>query len=441
MKRGKQSRCKGMSFFKKKTKLEKIATIGDVTLALNRVSPNEYKRYLHTDKMGNKLLSLKAKAAFYKGEPLSGAAIDKTASMLVDKWFEMDDPTRGNSMDETTNELLVQEHRRLELPANMEWLIKQSMAFGNGYLEIIPEIGNTPTRDPFTNLQGIDHFAKIESEFMLEHIIPEKNGTYFFVERRPDGTEVYHHESRILHLPWFQIGSDPIGFGVYDRCFRSIVQKIKMDFAVGQVIYQHGHPFIVLNIEDAKKKDIEKGMKLLNKLSPDTGFVGTDKHKFTMLNPSPVDPDNFAKYYYINQAAACEMPMFEFMGAQRGQVTGGEVDLGGWYNILASKQKSKLNPLMHKVNNILLDGTWTDEIFWNPIHVDQKQQAELDKLRIESVKIAYNDASLITDTEARQLLRDYGIPIPEDDSEYLGEKEEEPELPEGFEPYEEEEDE
>lgn len=429
-----------MPLFKKRDEEVTLGKIGDLTVLLQNKPVNEYKRYIRTDRMGRKLLSLKAKAAFYKGEPLSSAAIDKTASMMVDKWMEMDDPTRGQSMDDKLNELLVQEHRRLKLPQMLEWQIKQSMSFGNGWLEIIPEIGDTATTIPFSNLQGIQKLEKVDSEFMTEYVLPDKTnpGTFFFVEQRPSGEEILHHESRMLHMPWFQIGSDPIGFSIYDKSFRSMIQKIKMDWAVGQVIYRYGKPFIVINIEGGGKKDITKGMELVKKLNPNTGFVGTEKHKFDILNPDAVDPDNFAKYYYINLAAACEMPMFEFMGAQRGQVTGGEVDLGGWYNLLAAKQKSKLNPLIYQINNILLDDMWVDEIYWNPLHVDQKRQAEIDKLRAETVNIIYNISGLCTDLEGRQLHRDYGIPLPKSDDDFLGEKdddEEEPELPKGFEPY------
>lgn len=434
-----------MPIFKNKNEEVTLGKIGDITVLLQNKSVNDYKRYLRTDKMGRKLLSLKAKGAFYKGEPLSSAAIDKTASMMTDKWMEMDDPTRGKSMSDTLNEQLVQEHRRLKLPQNFEWLIRQAMTFGNGWLEIIPEIGDTPTTEPLINLQGIQKFEKIDSEFMTEYVLPDKAnpGTFFFVEMRPNGEEILHHESRMLHMPWFQMGSDPIGFGIYDKSFRSMIQKIKMDWAVGQVIYRYGKPFIVINIEGGGKKDIKQGMELVKKLNPDTGFVGTEKHKFDILNPEAVDPDNFAKYYYINMAAACEMPMFEFMGAQRGQVTGGEVDLGGWYNLLAAKQNNKLSPLIYQINNILLDNLWVDEVYWNPMHVDQKRQAELDKLRAETVNVIYNISGLATDIESRQLLRDYGIPLPKQDDDFLGEKEdeeeEEPELPEGFEPYDKEE--
>jgi len=415
-----------------------VCTLGDIEVMLQKVNVNEYKRYLYTDKMGRKLLSLNAKSAFYRGEPLSSAAIDKTASMMVDKWFEMDDPTRGNSMDENTNEFLVQEHRRLKLPAELEWIIRQSQIFGNGFLEIVPEYGDTDTEIPLVNLQGIDHLARVDSQFIAEYVIPEKKGTYYYVENRPNGERILHHESRMIHLPWFVLGSDPIGFGVYDKCFRSMIQKIKMDWAIGQVIYRYGKPFLILKTTGGTKKDVEKALKLIKKLNPNTGFAGTEKHEFDMLNPSAIDPDNFAKYYYINQAASCEMPMFEFMGAQRGQVTGGEVDLGGWYNLLGAKQKSKISPLVVKINDILLDGQWMDEIYWNPIHVDEKRQAEIDKIRSETVKLIYNDAGLITDLEGRQLIRDYGIPIPKDDDEFLGEKEEEQEIeyPEGFEEYE-----
>ncbi|MCK5018140.1 MAG: DUF1073 domain-containing protein [Candidatus Peribacteraceae bacterium] len=438
-----------MSILKKpilnrKGKLQELCTLGDITLALQRVSGNEYKRYLRTDKMGQRLLSLKAKAAFNKGEPLSGAAIEKTASMMTDKWMEMDDPTRGQSMNDAVNEQLVQDHRRLKLPQNFDWLIKQAMIFGNGWLEIIPEIGDTEPTEPLMNLQGISHFEKVDSEHMAEYVKPDKRskGTFFFIEQRPDGQEVLHHESRVLHLPWFQIGSDPLGFGIYDRSFRSMIQKIKMDWAVGQVIYRYGKPFLVLKTTGGGKKDVLQALKLIKNLNPNTGFAGTEKHTFEILNPTAIDPKPFAEYYYINSAAACEMPMFEFMGAQRGQVTGGEVDLGGWYNLLASKQNIKLSPLIYQINNILLDDLWEDEVYWNPMHVDQKRQAEIDKLNAETVKLIYNDGGLCTDVEGRQLLRDYGISIPKDDSDFLGEKEEkeeEPKLPEGFEPYDEEE--
>ena len=63
------------------------------------------------------------------------------------------------------------------------------------------------------------------------------------------------------------MGSDPIGFGIYDRCFRSMIQKIKMDWAIGQIIYRHGRPFLILTTTNGSKKDVLDGLKLIKKLN------------------------------------------------------------------------------------------------------------------------------------------------------------------------------
>jgi hypothetical protein len=83
-------------------------------------------------------------------------------------------------------------------------------------------------------------------------------------------------------------------------------------------------------------------------------------------------------------------------------------------------------------------GVWQDEIFWNPIFVDEKSDSEIFKVKADTLKVLYNDAGLVTDVEARQIARNWGFSIPEDDTEYLNDVE--PVLPEDFEPYEEEDD-
>jgi hypothetical protein len=240
----------------------------------------------------------------------------------------------------------------------------------------------------------------------------------------------------MLHLPWFTSGNSVMGFGVYDKLIKTMLQKTKLDWSVGEVLYRFGKPFVVLKTTGASKKELKKAYQILRNLNPTSGFAGTERHEFDILNPSAVDPDNFAKYYYINLASACEMPFMALIGAQKGSVTGSESDLRDWYSLLAAKQKLKLSPIIHKLNDYFLGGGWNDEVFWNPIFVDEKSDSEIFKLKAETLKVLYNDAGLVTDVEARQIARNWGFSIPKDDDEYLSQVE--PELPDDFEPYDEE---
>ena len=72
-----------MSVFSSHKEPKTFATIGDIELALQSVSTNEYNKYLYYGKQGRRLMTLQSKAAFYKGEPLSGSAIEKTAAVEV----------------------------------------------------------------------------------------------------------------------------------------------------------------------------------------------------------------------------------------------------------------------------------------------------------------------------------------------------------------------
>ncbi|RLG29024.1 hypothetical protein DRN98_08825 [Methanosarcinales archaeon] len=344
-------------------------------------------------------------------------------------WFYIDDPRKGETADPKTVNDLEDFYKRIDLKGKMMQLCTDAMVFGNGYLELEAEKNIQDPKKHLLPSNGIKDVHIVDPLMVKEEIERINYNEFFYLLKSRTGTITKVHNSRIIHLPWIKLGTMRFGKGVIDVAIRSTLAKLGMDWAVGEVIYRHGKPFLVLTTKQATTKELKKSYEILKNITPRTHFAGTDRHDFKMLNPSVVDPEPFAKYYYMNLAAACEMPQMEFLGVQSGQLTGSQVDKASWHQTLRSKQETKFSRIIHTINNYYLKGNWKYEIFWNDIFVDDKAKAELQKIQAEMIKILYYDSSLLTDKEARQLCRDIGLPFPEDDSEFSGESPQ-PETPE-----------
>ena len=363
------------------------------------------------------------KESVYFFEPLTYSGINKTANRMFTEWFRMDSGTFGESMDEDLRQELEDFHKKIHLKAKLMRVCIDSMVYGNGFLELVAGNSVQERNTRILPQSGLKDVVIADPLFIQPRIewIDQANEEFYYIEQTQNGIARKIHNSRIIHIPWAQLGTMRFGRGVIEIAIRSVLAKLNMDWALGEVIYRHGKPFIVLKTTGAGQKELEKAYKVLQNINPRTHFAGTDRHSFEMLNPSVVDPDPFAKYYYHNLAAACEMPQMEFLGAQAGQLTGSAIDKVGWYANLKAKQ-SKFTDVIHAVNNQYLKGDWHDEVFWNDILVDEKSAAEIMKMQAETVKILYYDASLMTDIEARQSCRDLGITFPENDNEFISEE-------------------
>jgi hypothetical protein len=374
------------------------------------------------------------KESVYFFEPLTYGGINKTANRLICNWIKMDSETLGESMDENIRKELERFHKQIHLKEKMTRVCVDSMVYGNGFLELVPANGIQERNTPILPQSGLKDVVIADPLYIQQQIkwINQANNEFYYIEQPQNGQSRLIHNSRIIHIPWATLGTMRFGRGVIEIAIRSLLAKLNMDWALGEVIYRHGKPFIVLKTTGAGTKELEKAYKVLQNINPRTHFAGTDRHTFEMLNPSVVDPDPFATFYYHNLAAALEMPQMEFIGAQSGQLTGSEVDKIGWYANLKAKQEMKLSHPIEIINNFYLKGKWGDEIFWEEIYVDEKSQAEIHKIQADTVKVLYYDSSLMTDIEARQQCRDLGIPFPEDDSEFIAEEEAKPEPPATF---------
>lgn len=423
-----------MGLFRNKDKIEEFATIGDIHLALNRVSGSEANQYF--DQHGRRKKTImrpedKEKIYFFETQIMSN--INKTAAKMFKNWFYLDDPRGTKSLDEGIKEELESFYVEIDLKTKRIQQAIDAMIHGNGYLEYIPLLPSPDPAKPLTPNMGLKDVVTVDPAYILQKIEPIKGkpNEWYYFEVQQDFSVRRIHNSRIDHVPWVKVGTMPFGRGVIEIGLRTFIEKMKMDWALGEIIYRFGKPFLVLKTTGATKREIPHALRLLQKLNPTTGFAGSEKHNFEILNPEAIDPEPFANFYYKNMAAALEMPLFEFIGAQRGQVTGGEIDLSGWHDILISKLEAKFTTGFNRINNLYLRGKWNGAVFYNDIYIDIKKQAEIEKLIAETVEILFNKAGVVQNDEIRQYLRNKGFDwvLEDNDESNLPEEPEEPEEP------------
>lgn len=418
---------------KKKADMTEFADLEHIGLALERVTSADKNDYF--DQYGRRrqrdLKPLdKERLFFYETQILS--AVNRTAKKMFKNWFDMDNPKTDKTINEKQKNDLEAFHKDIQLKAKKIQQCIDALVHGNGYCELIPMSPNINPEQPIRPEMGLYDVVTVDPMYMLPKVeyIPNTGGKqWYYMELQKDYSIKKIHNSRIDHVKWFTIGTMPFGYGVIEVALRSVLQKIKMDWAVGEIVYRYGKPFLVLKVKGATKKEMEYAVKLLQKLNPHTGFAGTDRHEFEILNPETIKPKEFADFYYQNLAAALEMPRFEFLGAQRGQVTGGEVDLAGWHDILLSNFEAKFSPTFNTINNFYLKGKWDGEIYPNPIFVDEKSQSEIEERIAKTVELLHTKSGVMMDSEARQYLRNKGFDciLEENDEEFEPDEEEMPE--------------
>ena len=418
-----------MSFFTKLTKKQtnnKPTT--NLARAITKGMRRAYSNYMEGQKQTSKNLSDDDKLYIYTHDPITWKGINKKSRNLFNKWFEVDSPIDGEDIPEPIETRVQEFNQNSSLKRKMMQNCVNMLVQGNGYLELQclePEdIGLETELSPQAELIDIavidprtikQDRVKNEQADKINNIQTPLPDVEYFVQRQGRGKpNLLVHPSRIIHTSIYNFGDSSYGISPIEVAFKVANSKINSDWALGEILFRFGKPFLVCNIEDGTDEDIEEVFSALGKLNPKTGFAGTNKYKFQILNPSGViHPKEFVDAFYTNLACALEMPLMILLGVQKGAVTGSEVDLSDYYNDLASIQETVMTPVLNRIYTQLF-GVWDYEVFWNIIFVDEKTKAEQTKIYAEVIKILYSDSGIIDDITARQMCREWDIPIPEE---------------------------
>lgn len=360
----------------------------------------------------------------YRHDPLVFKGVNKKAKDVYREWFLIDDPNDDETIPEGIMDQLIEFESLPDSPRYGATLkdeciqkLIHELVFGDSYLELVTDdrLGADqpiPSGAHLTDVVNLD--PKTFSIVMDTKATSPTYGDVLWFVQKIGRDEVRFHPSRIVHGRLNRLGSSPYGLSVLEVAYNSALSKINSDVAYGEMIYRFGHGWPMLTIEGGTQKEVDEAWKLIKKLSPKSGFVGTEKHKLEINNPALMRPGEFNHHFYINLAAALEMPEMLLTGVQKGSVTGSEIDLSDYYKDIANIQEKQNGFFYHLYKMLLGVDEFPWRLFWNPIYVDEKTESDILLKRAQAVQIMYSDALVCSLEEARMIFNEGAIMLEPD---------------------------
>ena len=363
----------------------------------------------------------------YTHDTIINKAVNKKSKNLFHKWFDIDSPIDGIDVPEAVENKISTFNKETNLKRVLMQNAQNMFVQGNGYLELIT-IDQSNIEDELPKNSELIDVCNIDPRTIKPKLVSNAEAKKIAGSKQTIIEDVLYyvqvvarnklqlvHPSRIIHTVQYTYGDSVWGISPVDVAYRVAQSKINSDWALGEILYRFGKPFPAVTIDDATDKEIEEVFSAIGGMNPRTGFAGDSRYHFALLNPEVIRPKEFMDNFYINLAAAFEMPLMVLIGVQKGALTGSETDLTDYYNDLECMQEIIYSPVLNRIYTQLL-GSWDYELFWNTLYVDKKAEAEIQKLNAETLKLLYFDMGIVDDVTARQMAREMGINIPEENT-------------------------
>ena len=349
----------------------------------------------------------------YFNNPIIFKGINKKARDIIYNGFEIDSPIDGVDVPENIENDIQAFLTEKQIIKKIHHAIIDSLWQGNGYIEWVCA-GNKEPEQPL-NGKLLD-IVYVDTETITGYELNEYGDVEFW-KQRIKGKTIKIHTSRLEHIGFYPNGNNPFCISPIEIANRAIKADNDATKSLGDNLDLFGHPFPVINTTDNNNtKQVEDAFNVLKQLGKGklkVGFAGFKDTKFDLLNPQSPNPQYALQHFYIELAAALEMPMLLLTGSQMSKLTGNEIELNDYYKSIKAIQDIHISPVFHKMFNLLLGDGWKYEIYWNPLYVDEKSEIENKTKIMKEIGELYAKHSVIDVIEARQLLREHGVGIPE----------------------------
>jgi len=335
-------------------------------------------------------------------EPLLRKAIFKKNRDTVKNWFAIKDD-EGNKAPEDILDIIHAFDKKVLFPRLLFEAGTCANIYGTGFIEKqYKEPDKTEAKVDATGKRLID-LEIVNPEFILK---TEKENKVVYPVYRSGGEEKLIHPSRLEILRIDKLPYSYFGISTVALLWNILKSKMTADKSSGEFVDWAGKGMYDITIADMDDPQEKKANEELKK-HPDY-LIHDQDYTLEVKNPTQIDPQPFYDYFYVNIAAALEMPKHMLTGAEMGNVTGTEVGVSAYYSDIENIQKLILTPIIENIYTELLDThnkKWKYTVDWNSIFVDELAEAKILQTRAYSAVQAKN-AGIVDISEARKMLNE-----------------------------------
>jgi hypothetical protein len=357
---------------------------------------------------------LRRKKAFTAALYIKG--LNKKSKDTFRAWFELEKyRTRGklSVLDETLIRLF---NKRSNIKSKFTIGDKCSHIYGDGFILItydndnvagkngVVDVSLPPTRNAKpSNLVVLDPelFKEVKPK---DETWKKRKVEHFFFEYR-DGTEVYVHPDRMLHIPRNKLPFSKVGVGDIDILVDIINSYSDINISTGEILKWFAHGLVTVkknNMSPNERADIEKQLALHNNI-----IMSDDRYDFNVIKPDAINPQPFYEFVIQNIAGVLGMPAHMLTGVVIGKVTGAETAYSDYYRDVADDQEILYTALFEKLYTQLLRSHNSREfkynIAWNQIYINESAEADLIGKRANAANLL-KGGGIIDNKEAREIV-------------------------------------
>ena len=230
---------------------------------------------------------------------------------------------------------------------------------------------------------------------------------YVYADEEAGGSKVFIHPDRVLHFKETDFAFSSFGVSDMDMLRNIISSGADVDIATGNILRWFSYGIVEWTKEGLKPNERKEMLKFASK-HPHT-FVGNEKYKLAIHNPTAIDPQPFYDYLIMSIAAILVMPSHVLKGLGDGEKSGAEIGYSDYYKDIYDSQELIYKPQLRKLYELLFKSSnriFDYNIIFNPVYVGELAEAEVDGKRAAT---AVNlKASAIVDTEEARRMYNEG---------------------------------
>lgn len=340
----------------------------------------------------------------YLNEPLTRKAILKRSHDVVERWLDV------ISDDARVIEVFEEFEERTDLRNRLIDMLKNSMIYGIGYLEIVVENDDTAPDEELPPGR-IEELALVSPKLLAPVWDKETGHVAYFAHYRPGLNETIKvHPSRIVMFTFDSMGDGHRPVGIIEPMLHVIAAKVELDKASGNIPKKVVSQIIAVNIANGTRKEVTEWLNALEKLKEAGRFVASDRVNFQFHEAGKaLDIKPYSDHLIFQIAGGTGVPYTVLLGAGAGTLSTSETNLRDYYSDLKDLQ-TRLTPVIRDLFNMELKAVGLENadytIEWREIYADEQSEAEvLARKAIAIDKLMQN--GIINVDEAREIL---GLP-------------------------------